>query len=158
MAMSNIFTLILQDKDPIGIIPLENLCVRALQDSSKPVEHHSLSASHCMTAEFPHTYYLPPQPSMNHTAVAKWISSASAQNSESGGHQKIIKINKRHMHTVTVLHVGLHVCLNSSAWSYIILKDKRSRPARRRTKAEWSRVNTSRISSVQPAQRNGTTG
>ncbi|XP_026019855.1 cytohesin-2-like isoform X2 [Astatotilapia calliptera] len=28
------------DKDPIGIIPLENLCVRALQDSSKPGEHH----------------------------------------------------------------------------------------------------------------------
>lgn len=27
----------LQDKDPIGIIPLEDLCVRALQDAGKPV-------------------------------------------------------------------------------------------------------------------------
>lgn len=27
----------LQDKDPIGIIPLENLCVRKLQDTRKPV-------------------------------------------------------------------------------------------------------------------------
>lgn len=27
-----------QDKDPIGIIPLENLCVEKLCDSSKPVE------------------------------------------------------------------------------------------------------------------------
>lgn len=73
--MSNIFTLILQDKDPIGIIPLENLCVRALQDSSKPVEHHSLSASHCMTAEFPHTYYLSPQPSNEFLAqVLKTVS------------------------------------------------------------------------------------
>lgn len=29
---------LLQDKDPIGIIPLEDLCVRELQDSSKPVD------------------------------------------------------------------------------------------------------------------------
>uniref|UniRef100_A0A3B4AD10 PH domain-containing protein n=1 Tax=Periophthalmus magnuspinnatus TaxID=409849 RepID=A0A3B4AD10_9GOBI len=34
------------DKDPIGIIPLENLCVRELQDSSKPfcLELFSLKA------------------------------------------------------------------------------------------------------------------
>lgn len=27
----------LQDKDPIGIIPLEDLCVRTLHDAGKPV-------------------------------------------------------------------------------------------------------------------------
>ena len=30
-----------QDKDPIGIIPLENLSVRAIQDPTKQVGHHS---------------------------------------------------------------------------------------------------------------------
>lgn len=32
--------LLLQDQDPIGIIPLENLSVRKLQDTSRPVRTH----------------------------------------------------------------------------------------------------------------------
>lgn len=39
-------TFILQDKDPIGIIPLENLCVRKVQDSSKLVESLILKSSY----------------------------------------------------------------------------------------------------------------
>lgn len=34
--------LLLQDQDPIGIIPLENLSVRKLQDTSRPVRNHLL--------------------------------------------------------------------------------------------------------------------
>lgn len=33
----NCLLLLRQDKDPIGIIPLEDLCVRPLQDAGKPV-------------------------------------------------------------------------------------------------------------------------
>lgn len=62
------------------------------------------------------------------------------------------------MNTVPVLHMCLCLCFNSIVWSYIIPKGKRSKPARRRTKAEWCKVNTSPISWAQPAQKNGTTG
>lgn len=34
-----------QDKDPIGIIPLENLCVRILEDAGKSVRCHLLLLS-----------------------------------------------------------------------------------------------------------------
>lgn len=65
---------------------------------------------------------------------------------------------EQHTNTVMLQRVCPSVCLNSIVWSYITPTDKRSRPARRRTKAEWCRVNTSPISWVQPAQRSGTAG
>lgn len=65
---------------------------------------------------------------------------------------------EQHTNTVMLQRECPSVCLNSIVWSYITPTDKRSRPARRRTKAEWCRVNTSRISWVQPAQKSGTAG
>ena len=56
---------LLQDKDPIGIIPLEDLCVRELQDSSKPVDFYLLFVyqREWRRVERPRSHYLLPHES-----------------------------------------------------------------------------------------------
>ena len=77
MQMSSIFQsvfnirLLLQDKDPIGIIPLENLCVREVQYTGKPVQYNLACFGLQRSAELPHKHYLLPHNLMNHTAAAK---------------------------------------------------------------------------------------